>query len=818
MLYRSTLRSKPHPAHRFSRLALCLQLGCTGLVALPLGYTNTAQAEIAPQSSAALIQFNIPTGPLAEVINRFAADADIFISGRGDLTQGKQSPGLQGQYSVDQGLQQILDGSGIHSVRSGNTVTLKDDEVMTLNPLQVGGKAIAVIGTREHGYTAPESVSATRSYVPLVDIPRSVQVISQQFIQDVNIDRLEDALMYIPGVERANDLGQLEHSVIIRGFSSDGMTFRNGKRQRYGGQIDMSTVERMEVLKGPASVQFGVNSPGGIVNVITKKPLEEAQRSVKVRLDEYGKRELLADITGATNSTGNVMYRLIASSEDSETHRDFAQVKSSTIAPSLRLLISEDTLLDVEYQYQHSERPINQGLPQENFKSFNQIPKNLASANFGERGDVGEYTNKLFDITLQHQLNDNLRAELSYVYVKQDLSTRSTSGWPYYPVDTLEDGGYAAGSLVRETFGYPEKESKSHQMSALLHADIDIGSTNHLITVGIDYSSAEATGKFGWAETHDNTLSFPVFNIFNPIYGQYAGDIEVQSIEDYKTKESGIFINETAYLSDDLIVNLGVRYDRIDEQATEIYPDGSDPYYADDDESDTSWNAGVLYKIIPELSLYSSYSTSFEPNYARPGVEANKNEKGKQWELGIKGDVNGELLYSVVYYDLEKTNVAKTLPDNTTRLVGEQTSKGVEIDISYDLADEWKLLASYAYTKARYSKDPDLEGNKVPGVSPHAAALFVSYSLRNSIPGLSVLGGIKYKGKAPFNDANDFDTKAFTTIDFAMKYRLALPGDDALTIQAGVKNVTDEEGIWTDSWSVNYSNPRTVYVNAGYEF
>ncbi len=763
-------------------------------------------------------QYNISAGSLSSVLSKFAGQAGILLSSDAALTAGKTNPGLQGQYSLEQGLQQLLGDSGIRFVRSGKIVTLTDDEVMMLNPLQVGGKAISVMGTREHGYTAPESVSATRSYVPLVDIPRSVQVISQQFIQDVNIDRLEDALMYVPGVERANDLGQLEHSVTIRGFSSDGMTFRNGKRQRYGGQIDMSTVERMEVLKGPASVQFGVNSPGGIVNVITKKPSAEEQRSFKVRLDEHGKREFLADITGATNSTGNVMYRLIASSEDSETHRDFAEVKSSTFAPSLRFLISEDTLLDVEYQYQHSKRPINQGLPQENFNSFDQIPKNLASANFGEPGDVGEYTNKLFDISLQHQLNDSLRAELSYVYVKQDLSTRSTSGWPYYPADTLEDGGYAAGSLVRETFGYPEKESKSHQLSALLHADVGIGTSKHLMTVGIDYSSAEATGKFGWAETHDNTLSFPVFNIFSPVYDQYAGDIQVQSIEDYKTKEIGFFINETAYLSDDLIVNLGIRYDRVDEQATEIYPDGSDPYFADDDESEISWNAGVLYKVIPELSLYSSYATSFEPNYARPDVEGNENEKGKQWELGIKGDVNGELLYSVVYYDLEKTNVAKTLPDNTTRLVGEQTSKGVEIDISYDIADEWKLLASYAYTKARYSKDPDLEGNKVPGVSPHAAALFISYSPSNSIPGLSVLGGIKYKGKAPFNDANDFDTEAFTIIDLGLKYRLALPEDDALTIQAGVKNVTDEEGTWTDSWSVNYSNPRTAYVNAGYDF
>ena len=429
---------------------------------------NVAFAEITEITNSQTRHYNISAGSLSSVLSQFAGKAGILLSSDGALTAGKATPGLQGQYSLEQGLQQLLRDSGIRFVRSGNTVTLTVDKAMTLNPLQVNG-------TKEHGYTAPESVSATRSYVPLVDIPRSVQVISQQFIQDVNIDRLEDALMYIPSVERANDLGQLEHSVIIRGFSSDGMTFRNGKRQRYGGQIEMSTVERMEVLKGPASVQFGVNSPGGIVNVITKKPLEDAQRSLKVRLDEYGKQALLADITGATNATGKVMYRLIASSEDSKTHRDSAEVQSSTIAPALRFLISEDTLLDVEYQYQHSKRPINQGLPQENFKRFDQVPTNLASANFGEPGDVGEYTNQLFDMTLQHQLNDSLRAELSYVFVTQDLSTRSTSGWPYYPVDTLEDGGYAAGSLVRETFGYPEKETQSHQVSALLHADVDIG-------------------------------------------------------------------------------------------------------------------------------------------------------------------------------------------------------------------------------------------------------------------------------------------------------------------------------------------------------
>ncbi len=683
-------------------------------------------------------------------------------------------------------------------------------------------ESLTITGTKERGYTAPESVSATRSYVPIMDTPRSVQVLSQEFIQDANIDRLEDALMYVPGVERANDLGQLEHSLTIRGFSADGMVFRNGKRSKYGGQIDMNLVERVEVLKGPASVQFGYNSPGGIVNVITKKPQAQTNRDFKVRLDEHGKREFVADFTGATSASGNTMYRLIATGEDSDTYRDFSEVKAATIAPSLRFLFNDDTMLDVGYQYQYSKRAINQGLPQDNFTDAGQLPEELVSANFGEPGDDGEYNNHWFDLSLQHQINDRLKAELSYVYAKRVKNTRSTGPSNYLTQDTVVDGQtLAKGSIERWRFGNRDDTTKSHQASALMHVDLDIGPTNHLMTFGIDYSSSEKNGNFLEGPYHDHNLGIPVFNVFNRVYGQYDPQMKLADTDERKSSEIGVFISETAYLTDELIVNLGVRYDSVKSERKVVYTSDRPDRVSDNSESDYTWNVGALYKLIPELSLYSSYATSFEPNYNKPDVGEHKNMRGKQWELGVKGDVNGELLYSLVYYDLTKENIAKTLPDDTTRLVGEQKSNGVEVELNYNVAEDWALMASYAYTNAKYTRDPEepeLEGNKVAGVAPHSAALFTNYSLDKTIPGLSVIGGIKYRGKAPFNDANTFDTNAFTTIDLGVKYRLALAEDDALNLQAGVQNLTDEAGIWTDTWSVNYSKPRTFYVNADYAF
>lgn len=794
-------------------------------LAIALAIPTAAMPQILlaqPESQVvASLNVNIPAGKLSSALNLIARQAKIVIAFDPILTQGKTVRGLQGSFSIEQVLQQLLKNTGLQAQKMANGSYSLSPLTGASNDKHVLERML-ITGAKEHGYSAPESVSATRGYVPLADTPRSVQVISQQFIQDLNIERLEDALMYVPGVERANDLGQLEHSVTIRGFSSDGMIFRNGKRQNYGGQIDKHTVERIEVLKGPASVQFGANSPGGIVNVVTKKPQQESAKSIKLSLDEHGKRELVADLTGQVDEQDNIFYRLVASVEDSETHRQFDEVEAVTFAPSLRFLLSDDTIFDISYQYQHSERGINQGLPQENFTSFEQIPSDFASHNFGEPEDNGEYKNHLLNLELQKQLNLNWNMELSYVYVDQDLSTRSTSGWPYFPIEGVDEDGnpVTAGTLYRETFGNPAKNSKSHQFSALFHGDFMAGDINHVMTLGMDYSEAESEADFGWAVTHDFDYGSP-FNIYNPVHGFYNEPIEIQSVDISDSKDLGFFVNDTMYLSDQLILNAGVRYDKVESEYMEIYTDGSDTYVSNGDESDISWNVGLLYKQRPELSYYLSYAQSFEPNYTAPDVGEHKNSQGEQWEVGIKGNINEDLLYSLVFYDLKKTNIPKDLPDDTTRLVGEQHSKGAEFDLSYDLTDQWKLMASYAYTDAIYSKDaetPEFEGNRVPGVSPHAFALFSHYSLSEQVPGLSVFGGVKYKGTAQFNDANDFQTKAWTNIDIGLQYRVKVAEGSALQLQAGIKNLTDEAGIWTDTWSVNFSRPRTFYMTADYSF
>ena len=797
-------------------LALAITL-FSPLIAAP--HTAVAQSNYQAQ---ALLTFDLPSDTLTRTINRIARQAGEAISWNSELTVGKQSKAIQGRYTLVEALELVLQGTELHLVRkSSGEYTLELRHNAVPEPAEALDN-LMVIGTAEHGYTAPESVSAARSYIALADTPRSVQTLSQAFIVDANVDRLEDALMYIPGVERANDLGQLEHSVRIRGFSSDGMVFRDSKRKKYGGQINMNMIERIEVVKGPASVQFGANSPGGIVNVITKRPKAESHTILTAKLDEHGGRELLADITGASASDDKMLFRLIASTEDSDTYRDFSEIKSTTFSPAMRYLFSKDTLLDVVYQHQYSKRPINQGLYQDNFTSFDQIPKNMNHANFGEPDDAGEYDNHLFDIALQHRINQVFRADVSYVFSDQSLETQSTDAFDYQIEDSIVDGVYRAkGSVLRDRFGYTDYDTRSHQISALLHGDITLGETQHLFSLGMDYTTSENSGNWYFADTHDNSSGIDVFNVFDRRYGQYKGDKDTDTLEKRKNKELGLFITESAWLTDQLIVNLGLRYDDISVEGSDTYTDGSDRDIIDNKESDYSWNVGLLYKFNPDIALYASYATSFEPNYSAPDIGEHKNQRGKQWEVGLKGDINGELLYSLAYYDLTRNNVPKELPDETMRLVGEQQSKGFELDLSYDINERWMLMASYAYTDAEYKKDPEnpeLEGKNVAGIAPHMSALFTRYSLDDHIPGLSLIGGVKYRGKAPFNDANTFDTEAFTTVDAGVKYHMPLPGNSSLNLQAGVQNLTDKEGIWTDNWSINYSAPRTFYLNADYRF
>ncbi len=328
---------------------------------------------------------------------------------------------------------------------------------------------------------------------------------------------------------------------------------------------------------------------------------------------------------------------------------------------------------------------------------------------------------------------------------------------------------------------------------------------------------------FGGVGAEQPSTEFPsTFNIYEPVYGEVSTGLTRAYDQTELIDNRGAFVSETAYLGDSLIANLAGRYDYYDYDASDT--DGWSHRAKDEA---LTWNAGLLYKVAPAASLYLSYATSYEPNSADNVVGEVKPQEGEQWEVGIKGlAMNDALQYSLVFYDITKSNIDNEFEDSNgdefIRLIGEQTSRGVELDTTWQVTDDVNLLASYSYIDAEISKDdekPDLVGNTPEDVPEHSAALFMSYALTPIAPGLSVLGGVNYTGEAPNENDNEFMIPGSTVYDLGFKYKLPLAHEETLLLQAGIKNLTDKRTyIPNGGSSVGIGQVRTLWANLEYQF
>ncbi len=804
-------------------------------LSLPLAASLSAQE----QEQSTVLQaatINIAAGTLEQVLNAYGQQTEMVLIFSPELTQGLNSEGLSGAYTTQQALQQLLKNTQINFTVNGETIVLADANagVMMFDAVRVGGSALKEITHGQvKGYIVTKSPLTTRSNVSIAETSRSVQVINRDFIDDADIQSFDDALQYVSGATVKRRMGGVDKTYNLRGFQQAD-TYRNGKRELFDIRTNMNTVETVEVLKGPASVHFGVNSPGGIVNYTTKIPQADAYRSIKVRWDEHGQREVIGDFTGEVNESGTVLYRLIVAAEDSETFRDFSEQETSTVAPSFAFLLSDKTQLTAAYEFYHTDVPIDRGVPVGTLNGLFAIADVPIDRRVGEPGDVAVDDTHLFDLTLAHQFSDSWQGELSYSYQNSKGKWSDTQIDDVYLEEELDDAGsvlFAAGSITRDEAGYLDRDIETHQASAILHGDFDLAKVPHKITIGADYITSDFEGAWGGVDGQ----SPATLNIYNPVYGEIATKLTSNEDDTESTDSHGIFVSDTVYLGDSLIVNLASRYDYYDYEYAEEYEDPSDNYYEKEKDEAFTWNTGLLYKVVPAASLYLSYATSYQPNSANDLVGELKPQEGTQWEFGIKGlAMNDTLQYSLIFYDIAKSNIPNDFeiddpdsadPDDTidvVKLIGEQTSRGVELDATWQITDDFNLLASYAYIDAEISthdEEPELVGSTLTATPEHSGAIFVSYALTPLVSGLSVMGGINYVDDVFGNQDNTYTVPGSTSYDLSLKYSLPLAEDDLLLVQAGIKNVTDEViYIHHSRDSVAFGQPRTLYANLEYQF
>ncbi|MDF5731432.1 MAG: TonB-dependent siderophore receptor [Rhizonema sp. PD38] len=613
-------------------------------------------------------------------------------------------------------------------------------------PSATGDEPIELVVTGEQdSYSASDASTATKTDTPLRDIPQSIQVIPQQVIKDQQITRISDAVRNASGVTPQGGYAGNTDNYVIRGFLTY-VTLRNGfaSSSNYTDYISPINVERVEVLKGPASVLYGQFEPGGVVNYITKQPLTTPYHSSEFTLGNYDYYRAAIDFSQPLTADKKVLSRLNIAYENSGSFIDFVNGESYSIAPVVSLQLSDATNLTLEYEHNTVNRTFYDGLLPVR-QSF-QVP---ISRFLGEpNADSYNFQSDTGTITLKHRFSDNFQFRSALL-----INNNSGDYNAVRPRSLLDDGRTVSRQLAGD-LDYFRGVSLQNE----LISKFKTGSINHQLLLGLDFSWSHLVSDF-------LRTAAPGLDLFNPVYGaplptRFVDDAENQRTD---TNTVGVYLQDQVTLLSNLKLLVGGRLDFINQSIRNIDLNNNGQLLSRDrfDDQAFSPRVGLVYQPIEPISLYASYAQSFNPNDSRTASgQALEPSRGTQYEVGIKTEwLNKQLSATLTAYDITKTNVATTDPSNSDFSIaaGVVESRGIELDIAGKILPGWNVIASFAHDDAYVTRDNSIPvGNRLVNAPRYNASFFTNYEIQTgSLKGLGFGAGIFFVGDRQANLPND---------------------------------------------------------------
>ncbi|MEM6433773.1 MAG: TonB-dependent siderophore receptor [Cyanobacteria bacterium P01_D01_bin.115] len=484
---------------------------------------------------------------------------------------------------------------------------------------------VVVTGEGDEGYAPSNASTATRTDIPLRNVPRSIQVVPQQVFEDQAGNRIDDATRNVSSVVQDGGFAGTADQLNIRGFRTFEI-FRDGFRAPAAdGVFETSNIERFEVLKGPASVLYGNAEPGGIINLVTEQPLPFPNYEFDLQVGSYSFLRPTLDLSGPLTEAGDVRYRVNLAYERSDIFRDVDQdVRRGFIAPILAWDISENTTLTVDFSYLDDERPFDRGF----LATGREIVDVPFDRTFGEPDDFRRTQQITVGYRLEHELSDNWSIRNAFRFVSAEVLDFRAE-----PEFLDEDTG-----VLTRNFRSNDDVGESYAFQTQLEGQFTTGSINHNLVLGIDLDRVTFSG--GQNRTPDGLT--PNINIFDPVYNQIPrpnlNDLTVVVRDDFFGTDSlGIFVQNQIDLTDNLTLLLAGRWDFVEQS----FVDNLEPDFSSIQSPNAfSPSVGLLYRPIEPLAIYANYARSFQPNF---GVAADGSfldpERGTQYEVGLRGEL-----------------------------------------------------------------------------------------------------------------------------------------------------------------------------------
>ncbi|HKX29206.1 MAG TPA: TonB-dependent receptor [Blastocatellia bacterium] len=664
------------------------------------------------------------------------------------------------------------------------TVALRSDQGSSLEIHLSPGNVFetVTITSQESGYQPLSATTGSRIDIPLRDVPASVQVVTRQVIDDQAATNVQDVIRNVSGVNVPHSTGSRAESFTIRGFSSIANTYRDGYRNDFNSNrsnTELSNVERVEVLKGPASVLFGRLDPSGVVNFVTKKPLTDHYYSMQFQGGSFRYLRPQLDFSGPINREKTGLYRLNVAYENAETFRDFNERERFFIAPSVSWIAGPATSILIEGEFLQDRRLVDRGLvalpfaggiapvPISRYLGDPGIPYN------NQQGKVGLTFNHGFSPVTT--LRSAIRTSASRAnYDSRQAGTVIEVANPALSA-ALRNSCAQLGATVCVELGESRSDQlfHSHYWQNDLATRFSTGRLRHTFVGGFDIQ----------VELQDLNAKFsaqrPLLDIFNPTYVFPPNPLFLVSDTKRQNEAGGLFVQDLVELTTKLKVTISGRFDyykasSLDFLRGNLRQTGIDRVWTP--------RAGIVYQPAEPVSLYFSYSRSFQPvlsfdRFNNPFVP----ERGEQFEGGLKlGALHNRLTASIAAFNITRRNVATTDPVDPqfSAQVGEVRSRGFEFDGSAQLARGWNLLASFAYIDATITRDTVFPvGNRIQGVAKPTGSFWTTYEFagwggRRVLKGLGAGAGLFGVGRRFGDGFHSFSLPGYLRVDATAYYKL----------------------------------------------
>jgi len=725
-----------------------------------------------------------------------------------------------------------VSGVSASSFAADNTTSKEDTiTVSATAPQESAWGPAATIAARQ-------SATGTKTDTPIEKVPQSISVVTAEEMALHQPRSVKEALSYTPGVAvGTRGASNTYDYLVIRGFAADGQSQNNyldGMKMQGNfyndAVVDPYMLERAEIMRGPVSVLYGKSSPGGLLNMVSKRPTTEPLKEIQFKMGTDNLFQTGFDFSDAIDDDGVYSYRLTGLARSNNAQQDRAEEQRYTIAPSFSWRPDDKTNFTFLSYFQNEPETGYYGwLPKEGtvdpLPNGDRLPTDF---NEGAKNNTYSRNEKMVGYSFDHEFNDTFTVRQNLRFAENKTSQNSVYGYGVCsdPANSFSKQCAALapadkGHYLARKYVVDDEKLQNFTVDTQLQSKFATGEVDHTLLTGVDFMRMrnDINSWFGYDD------SVPLLDLYNPVYTDFdfnskdpanSGPYQILN----RQKQTGLYVQDQAQW-DKVLVTLGGRYDWADQESYNRVAGTTSKR----DDTQFTWRGGVNYLFDNGITPYFSYSESFEPA-SQTDAQGNlfSPSTGKQYEAGLKYVPSDRpIVLTGAVYQLTKTNNLMADPAGSFFSVegGEIRARGVEVEAKAALSASVNIVGSYTYTDAEYTTDTNYKGNTPAQVPKHMASLWADYTFFDgALSGLTLGTGGRFTGSSYGDPANSFKVGSYTVVDALVRYDLARVGMAGSNVAVHVNNLFDREYVAScfNTYGCFWGAERQVVATATFRF